>query len=121
MRTVSVLQSRSKLTLALDEGPVDEALWGKLGDLGTITALYFRYRAENVTQAPQTGYSNEAAAGTMYPDHWPTREAKNGNRPGAKFPTCAIENDVVPEKNLKGRAISHQAKYASRARLKSQC
>lgn len=75
--------------MSIDEDPADESLRGKLHDLGTITV-----QAHRMEQVPER------------PPVWA----------GKRMETAIDENapllvaDEIPEKNLKGQAISHQTR-----------
>ena len=72
-------------------------MFGKLKELGTITVTYFRVR-RNVK--PHTA-PNQRPAKRKRQDVLPTDVG--GTAP-------ILSSDKVPEKNLKGRAITHQAR-----------
>jgi len=70
----------------------------KVGQLGTITVTCHRVK---VSQAPPEPTSKKA-------------KKKLARRYAFQNMKPAIKDDKVAEKNLKGKAVSHQAKYVDR-------
>ncbi|KAK4549810.1 hypothetical protein LTR36_005111 [Oleoguttula mirabilis] len=111
--------------LDINEGPADKNLWGKLTELGTIGIKCYRTKYAETppgSQAPPPReklskvYSKRAAPFQYAPP--PSPPTPPPTLPptlppfgGAQKPV--LEGDQVPEKNLKGKAISHQAKLTA--------
>lgn len=98
------------------EGVADMKLWGKLGELGTVRVDCWRVRQEVINIPPpapplptprSTGRKDRGRGNREQK----TSERQNtaANSPDVSLMPLLME-DEVPEKNLKGRAISHQAK-----------
>lgn len=98
------------------EGDADKKLWGKLNALGTITVKFWRVRFEAVPEPPSPvpGPQPRRRGGRRGRGRGRWRMPAPQPTPPFREPDASIkpllENDQVPEKNLKGRAVSHQAK-----------
>ncbi|KAK5127441.1 hypothetical protein LTR85_006780 [Meristemomyces frigidus] len=100
--------------LDINDGPADKDLWGKLTELGTISVKFYRVRFGEPRPMPRVPLLSKKAPKAFSKRAAPAR-APPFPAPipyeGARKPV--LEKDQVPEKNLKGKAISHQAKLAA--------
>lgn len=88
--------------VSTDEGKADERLLGKLGQLGTITVKCYRAKLGEIEYHGDKVRSRQDQRGRCE-DFAQQAAAKQKFR-------ALLADDAIPEKNLKGRAISHQAK-----------
>ena len=97
-----------RITPSVAEGEADKKLWGKLTALGSITVKVYRVRFENLPPA------SASAEAFQYSDPRTEEENSSGHQSKStsqeRLESQVLQNDRVPEKNLKGRALSHQAK-----------
>ncbi|KAF2480113.1 hypothetical protein BDY17DRAFT_312998 [Neohortaea acidophila] len=112
-----VVESFSFAELHISEGEADMKLWGKLGELGTVCVDFWRIREEvSNIPTPAQPLPTPRSTGRKHRGRGNKQQKSSGNQNANMNPpdvsTPLLAEDEVPEKNFKGRAISHQAKLS---------
>lgn len=115
VRILRCANERTLLTIS-GEGEADMKLWGKLGELGTVCVDFWRIREEvSNIPTPAQPLPTPRSTGRKHRGRGNKQQKSSGNQNANMNPpdvsTPLLAEDEVPEKNLKERAISHQAKY----------
>ncbi|KAK5697393.1 hypothetical protein LTR97_007531 [Elasticomyces elasticus] len=115
VRTAKGLVKHAMLFSELDieEGERDESLVGKLGELGTVRVKLYRAEIEHIPAAKAKPKARSKVISTTVPRRLPKgKSTKMMETPPSEVsepdPMPLLPTGQVPEKNVKGLAMSHQ-------------